>query len=106
MRRFLFRTPFRFLVAFVNPLGPEGSLLGVVCNVLDWVFYFSIPVGLVAIIYAAFLFLTSGGDRGKVTNARNALLAAVLGWTVLFLVTLLPRIVAQLLGVTDLPDAC
>src|SRR3989344_3073062 len=69
-------------IAFVNPIAPQGSLLGIVCSVLDWVFYLSLPVGLIAILYAAFLFLTSGGDRNKVSSARAALIAAVGGWAV------------------------
>ncbi|OHA49046.1 MAG: hypothetical protein A2806_01745 [Candidatus Terrybacteria bacterium RIFCSPHIGHO2_01_FULL_48_17] len=96
------------MITFTNPIAPGGDLLGIVCSLLDWVFYLSIPIGLVAIMYSAFLFLTSGGERNKISSARMALIAAIMGWVALFIVSLLPRIIADLLGVDlgALPASC
>ena len=94
------------MITFTNPIAPGGDLLGIVCSLLDWVFYLSIPIGLVAIMYSAFLFLTS--ERNKISSARMALIAAIMGWVALFIVSLLPRIIADLLGVDlgALPASC
>lgn len=49
---------------------------------------FSLIVGLVSvimIIYGGFLYVTSGGDSGKVTNAKNAIIYAIIGLVVVAL---------------------
>ena len=49
---------------------------------------FSILVGIVSvimIIYGGFLYVTSGGDSGKVGNAKNAIIYAIVGLVVVAL---------------------
>lgn len=49
---------------------------------------FSVVVGIVSvimIIYGGFLYVTSGGDSGKVTNAKNAIVYAIVGLVVVAL---------------------
>jgi len=56
--------------------------------VTDIVNIFSVVVGLVSvimIIYGGFLYVTSGGDSGKVTNAKNAIIYAIVGLVVVAL---------------------
>lgn len=60
---------------------PEKSptidgLIKTIVNVLSWV------VGVLAvimIIYAGFQYVTSGGDSGKISNAKNTLIYAIIG---------------------------
>lgn len=57
---------------------------------------FIIAASVIAILYSAFLFLTSGGDSDKVTTARQALLYAVIGVAVAVVAFALPGLVDQI----------
>jgi Type IV secretion system pilin len=57
---------------------------------------FSLIVGIVAvimIIYGGFRYITSGGDSGKVGNAKNSLIYAVVGLIVVAMAQLIVRFV-------------
>ncbi len=69
-----------------------NDLVGQIINV------FSIVVGIVAVImivYGGFRYITSGGDSGNVTNAKNTILYAIIG---LVIVALAQFIVKFVLG--------
>ena len=62
---------------------------------------FSIIVGIVAvimIIYGGFRYITSGGESGSVSNAKNTLIYAIIG---LIIVALAQFIVHYVLGTTE-----
>lgn len=51
-------------------------------TIADIVNIFSVIVGIVAvimIIYGGFRYITSGGDSGKITDARNTIIYAIVG---------------------------
>lgn len=57
---------------------------------------FSIIVGAIAIImiiYGGFRYITSGGDSGKVGNAKNTLIYAIIGLIIVALAQLIVRFV-------------
>lgn len=54
----------------------------------------------VYIIYVAYLFVTSGGDPTKVTEARKHLLYALVGVAVALLATVFPNLICNTLGVS------
>ncbi len=71
-----------------------NNLIGTIVNIL------SIIVGIVAVImivYGGFRYITSGGDSGNVTNAKNTILYAIIG---LIIVALAQVIVRFVLGKT------
>ena len=62
-------------------------------KVTNW---FSIIVGAIAIImiiYGGFRYITSGGDSGKVGNAKNTLIYAIIGLIIVALAQLIVRFV-------------
>jgi hypothetical protein len=63
-----------------NDSGIKGGSIGAGAkNIVD---LFSVIVGIVAIImiiYGGFRYITSGGDSGRVGNAKNTLIYAVIG---------------------------
>lgn len=65
---------------------------------------FSIIVGIVAIvmiIYGGFRYITSGGDSGRVGNAKNTLIYAIIGLVIVALAQLIVRFVlAQTASIT------
>lgn len=62
-----------------NPLSGTDSIQGFLLNVLDAVVYIMIPVIVVMMIYAGFLFVTARGNSEKLGQAKNALLYTVIG---------------------------
>lgn len=51
-----------------------------------------------AVIYAAYLFMTSGGEPDKVTSARNTILYTVIGYVLILISTGVAMIVTDILG--------
>lgn len=72
----------------------EDSLLN---NIADWLFVILIVIAAIAIIIAAYLFVTAAGDPDKTKKARDFVLYALIGVLVAFaakgLVMLMDRIV-------------
>lgn len=59
--------------------GSEDKLNDLIKNIVD---IFSVIVGIVAvimIIFGGFKYITSGGDSGNVTGAKNTILYAIIG---------------------------
>lgn len=70
-----------------------GGLEALARNVVN---IFSIVIGAVAIImllYGGFRYITSGGDSGRVGNAKNTLLYAIIGLVVVALAQLIVNFV-------------
>lgn len=71
----------------------ESKVNKLVKNIIN---VFSIVVGIVAVIMiliGGFRFLTSGGDSGKVTSARNTILYAIVGLIVVAFAQLIVKFV-------------
>lgn len=71
----------------------EGSLAKVAKTIIN---VFSIIVGIVAvimIIYGGFRYITSGGDSGRVGNAKNTLIYAIIGLIIVALAQFLVHFV-------------
>ena len=54
-------------------------------KIASWVFGFFLALVIIFIVYAAFLFLTSGGDDEKVKTAKNYVIYAVIALAVALL---------------------
>lgn len=81
-----------------NPLGVSNinDLLG---KIIDGLIVFATPVAAAMIIWAAYLFISSGGDPKKITTAREALLWTVVGYAILLLAKGIGLIIQNFLGV-------
>lgn len=97
----------------VNPSSPpQGQItsiqgiLNTVCVVFDWAFYFLIAFAVIFIIYAAFKYLTAGGDAEKVKGAGSTLIYAAVAVGVALLARAIPLIVASFLGASGNIGAC
>ena len=79
---------------------PQGySDLGAfVTNVFTLAFGVAILVVLVMLIWGAFEWITSGGDKEAVGKARNRIINALIGLAVLAVAFALARVAAQFLG--------
>ena len=97
-------------VQFCNPLGicSSGTLLEVICNVRNGLFPFLLAFAVIAFIAAGLLYFLGGGDEQKLSAAKKALWAGIIGTLLAFLSFGLPSIIAELFGVdaSSLPMSC
>lgn len=97
-------SPFAALAIDVPATQPPAGIrsfegiLGVIDTVIRWLFTILMVMAVVMIIYAAFLYLTSGGDEEKVGKAHKMIINAIIAVAVAFLAQGVSFVVAQLLG--------
>jgi Type IV secretion system pilin len=82
-----------------DPTGKVNELITQIINI------FSVVVGIVAvimIIYGGFKYITSGGDSGNVTGAKNTILYAIIGLIIVALAQFIVRFVlSKAAGTTE-----
>jgi hypothetical protein len=69
--------------ALTNPLGEGSTFYGLIGKIVDVLIAIGIPVAVVFIIYAGFLFVTAGGSEDKVTKAKETLIWTLAGTALL-----------------------
>jgi hypothetical protein len=69
-----------------------NKLVGTIVDILSWI------VGVLAVImviFAGFQYVSSGGDAGKVSNAKNTLIYAIIGLVVVAFAQTIVKFVLQ-----------
>jgi len=85
---------------FVNPLKGTSDFAGLIVKILDTVIKIGIPVLVLFIVYAGFLFVTAQGNTTKIDEAKSALWWAVLGGAVLLGAKAIAAVICATLSVT------
>lgn len=80
-----------------NPLGTD-SFLEVINRVLQGLTIIAIPVVAIIIVIAGFMLITSGGDPGKRTKAKDMILWSAIGFGILLLADSVALIVQNFLS--------
>lgn len=70
-----------------------------VTNALTFAFVIAVLVVLVMLIWGAFEWITSGGDKEAVGHARSRIINALIGLAVLAIAFALARVAAQFIGI-------
>ncbi len=69
-----------------NPLkGGATDFAGLVKIIAEWIFNLAIPIAVAMIVYAGILFLTSSGEPGKITKAKQVLTYAIVGLAIILI---------------------
>ena len=68
--------------SIANPL-KVTSITGFLTAVIEVILVFAIPIIVLYIMYAGFLFVTANGEPGQLEKARNALLFAIVGGVII-----------------------
>ena len=87
--------------AQINVLAPEKgfkTLGNFISNVLTLVMVIGGLAVLVMLIWGAFEWITSGGDKDAVAHARNRIINALIGLAVMAVTFALARVFAQFVG--------
>lgn len=71
----------------VDRIGPStvGGVVDIIRQVVRWVYIIFFIIAVLLIIFAAFTYLTAGGDPEKVAEAKNRLIYATVAIAVAFL---------------------
>jgi len=71
----------------VSRVGPTtvGGLVDILRNVVRWVYIIFFVIAVMFILFAAFNYLTAGGEAEKITKAKNQLIYAVVAIVVALL---------------------
>ena len=81
------------------PVAAESqSLLAIIERVISFAFGFLLVIAALFIVYAAYLYLTSGGSEDGIKSARNYIIYAVIAIAIAFLARIIPFIARQVLG--------
>lgn len=84
-------------VSIPNPIG-AGTFQELVERIARYLFEIGIPIAVIMILYAAFLYMTAGGSEEKISKAHKALTYAIVGLAILFLAWGITSLVKELLG--------
>jgi len=72
-----------------------GNFGGIVGSAISLLFVIAVVVALFYLVYGGFRWLISTGDKGKVTEAREHIVAAIIGLVVIFLAYFIINILLQ-----------
>lgn len=81
-----------------NPTKGFSTIGNFVTNVFTLAMAVAILMVLVMLIWGAFEWITSGGDKDSVSKARNRIINALIGLAVLAVAFALARVAGQFLG--------
>lgn len=71
-------------ITIPNPLG-ANTITELIDNIATWLLGIGLTISTIIIIWAAIVFMTSGGNSERVTTARKTLWYAIIGIVVLLL---------------------
>ncbi len=84
-------------INFENPL-VFNDINALICSLLNFFQGLIVVLALIFIIVGAFLYITSGGDEGRLTLAKQSILGALIGLAIGIAAPMLLRELANLLG--------
>jgi hypothetical protein len=79
------------------------ALVAMAARIIDYLILVSGSLAAISFAYAGWMYMTSGGDSGKVSRAKGIFLKVVIGLIFVLAAWLLVHEILRILGVTD-PD--
>lgn len=97
----LLTVPALAMAQFSEPTGtalPEGTLLGIARNFMNWILIFIGILGVIGFVIAGILYLTAAGDEDRIKTAKSAMIYSIIGVIVALLGIVILRAAAGFLG--------
>lgn len=85
-------------------INPDTSIGSIVSFLVAFIIIVAFLAALLFIVIGAFQWITSGGDKQKVADARNHIIAAVIGLVIIALSFVIINVVIQALGLGSLTN--
>jgi len=86
------------IIKIDNPLQFD-NFWDLLSNILNFLFYASLPIGALIIAISAYYLLFSGGEPEKVKTAKNMIIWTLVGIVVIFLAMPIIALLKEILGV-------
>jgi hypothetical protein len=58
---------------------PQGTILGIVSNILNWLLAILAAVSLIGFVIAGIMYLTAAGDETRAEKAKKAMMYSIIG---------------------------
>jgi len=81
-----------------DPVTSIEDILALIDTAATWLFSILLAVAVILLLYAAFLWMTAGGDETKIATSRKMLIYALVGIGIAFLAKGLIMVIRQLVG--------
>ncbi len=82
----------------IDPTSNPNAKIGfIIDNIITWAFWLLMLLAVVFIIWAAFLYLTSGGNEEKTGKAKGYIVAAVVAIVIALLARVIVEVVRSLI---------
>jgi len=91
-------------VSIANPLSFD-TVDGLLAQVLSFLQGFIVILSLIFIIIGAFIYITSGGDSGRIETAKKCITAALIGLAIGIAAPAFLRQVSEILGWNSVPSS-
>jgi Ni,Fe-hydrogenase I cytochrome b subunit len=85
-------------VTFPNPLSGIETITDLINAIINFLIFKVAPlVAMALIIYAGYLYMSSGGNEQKVKTAHKALIWALIGFAIVLIASSVPGIIKEIL---------
>ena len=83
---------------FDNPLTGTTDITSLISKIIDFlIFDVAFPVAILLVVYAGYLYMSSGGNEQKIKTAHKALIWALIGFAVVLIASSVPGIIKEVL---------
>ena len=81
-----------------NPLGDISTISDLLFNVIGFLIVLSIPISMILVVYAGFLYITSAGNEDKIKMAQKTLVWALVGFAIVLIARGVPAVIQEILS--------
>ena len=85
-------------------IGPDTSVGSIISFLVAFLIVIAFLAALLFIVIGAFQWITSGGDKQRVADARNHIIAAIIGLIIISLTFVIINVVISALGLGSLTN--
>ncbi len=76
-------------------VGPNLTMEEFIVKVLNWLIGFGALICVVMLVFSGYMYMTAGGDEGKVQKAQKSLTNAIIGLVICFVAVMLVNFVLK-----------
>ncbi len=81
-----------------NPFGDVSTVSGLLFNIIGFLIVLSIPISMILVVYAGFLYITSAGNEDKIKTAQKTLTWALIGFAIVLIARGVPALIQEILS--------
>jgi len=87
-----------FALNIHNPFDPISDINSLLKNIIGFLIVLSIPISMIIVVYAGFLYITSAGNEDKIKTAQKTLTWALIGFAIVLIARGVPALIQEILS--------